>query len=71
MSEEKFSNELTETEKKLFDKWKEISEKLDAEIKESPAVRVSGGKGPQTPKFEKPRQQAQTVGQFFISQQEN
>ena len=34
---EKFSNELSETEKKLFDAWKKISEKLDkeAELREA------------------------------------
>ena len=36
---EKLSNELTETEKKLFDKWKEISEKLTEESKEEDEAR--------------------------------
>ena len=54
---EKFSNELNETEKKLFDKWKEISEKLTEESKEADEVREK-------------RTVGSVVGQYYIATRE-
>jgi len=54
---EKLSNELTEIEKELFDKWKKISEKLTEESKEEDEVKVK-------------RTVGQRVGSLYIGMRE-